>query len=301
MKRSGNSTHHCRSLTPTLNGCELTPSTRTQSSEQEYSYLMASKRHPSTPYSRNIHQRFSRGTRLYTFPMSTKHVYVFGMLPGLLENLLESENLVCRSTAATKSALVACHPTLVPIFSRHLAIHPSWETKQRDAPVVGSFTPVSHFAYGDDHFATLSVPFQNAMSLDTHESAKPFGLLTSPNSLSNFLQLSLSSDLAAASDVIDAQLYGSFHLCKVKTFRLKNFAQFFQVRWQCWQKESTMLKFFVFISGSKTTHIASFLFFDSCFSAAQIPKISLLALTLPHSTTSLFCMRATNADLLSSL
>jgi len=81
--------------------------------------------------------------------------------------------------------------------------------------------------------ATLSVPFQNAMPLETHESAIPFGVLTFLNSLSNFLQLALSSNLAAASDVIDAQLYGSFHLCKVKTFRLKNFAHFCQVRWQC--------------------------------------------------------------------
>jgi len=41
-----------------------------------------------------------------------------------------------------------------------------------------------------------------------------------------------------------------------------------------------MFKFSVFISRSKTTHIASFLFSDSCFSAAQIAKISLLALTV---------------------
>ena len=38
--------------------------------------------------------------------------------------------------------------------------------------------------------------------------------------------------------------------------------RFCQVRYQCWQKESTMLKFFVFISSSETTHVASFLFFD---------------------------------------
>jgi len=42
------------------------------------------------------------------------------------------------------------------------------QAKQRHAPVVGSFTPVSHFVYGDDQFATLAVPFQNAMPLDTH-------------------------------------------------------------------------------------------------------------------------------------
>ena len=41
-----------------------------------------------------------------------------------------------------------------------------------------------------------------------------------------------------------------------------------------------MLKIFVFMSRSKTTHIASFLFSDSCFSVAQIPQISLLALTV---------------------
>jgi len=45
----------------------------TQSSEQEYSYLTASNRRPSKPYSHNP-QSFLRGTRPYTFPMSTKHV-----------------------------------------------------------------------------------------------------------------------------------------------------------------------------------------------------------------------------------
>jgi len=41
-----------------------------------------------------------------------------------------------------------------------------------------------------------------------------------------------------------------------------------------------MLQFSVFISRSKTTHIASFMFSDSCLSAAQIAQISLLALTV---------------------
>jgi len=41
-----------------------------------------------------------------------------------------------------------------------------------------------------------------------------------------------------------------------------------------------MLKYFVLISRSKTTHVAPFLFSDSCFSAAQIASISLLALTV---------------------
>ena len=56
--KSGDSTHHCRSPTPKLNSCDLPPSTRTQFSEQEYSYLTASKRHQSTPYSHNNHRTF---------------------------------------------------------------------------------------------------------------------------------------------------------------------------------------------------------------------------------------------------
>ena len=75
MKRSGDSTHNCRSPTPMLSGCDLTPSTRTQSSERKYSYLMASRRNPSTLYSRNTPQSFSQRTRPYKFPKSTKHVY----------------------------------------------------------------------------------------------------------------------------------------------------------------------------------------------------------------------------------
>jgi len=45
-------------------------------------------------------------------------------------------------------------------------------------------------------------------------------------------------------------------------------------------KRKQHVEIFVFISRSKTTHIASFIFSDSCFSAAQIAKISLLALTV---------------------
>jgi len=51
-------THHCWSSTPQLNGCDFPPSTRTQFSEEEYSYLTASKRHPSTPDSHNTHKTF---------------------------------------------------------------------------------------------------------------------------------------------------------------------------------------------------------------------------------------------------
>jgi len=105
MKRSGDSTHHCQSTTPTLNDLDLPPPTLTQSSEQECSYLTASERHLST-----------------------------------------------------------------------------------------------YFVYGVDQFTDLSVLCQNPMSLDTHESVKPSGVLSTPKSLSNFSQSTLSSDLAAASE-----------------------------------------------------------------------------------------------------
>ena len=77
--------HRCQSPIPALKGCYLTPLTRTQSSEQEYSYLTASKRHPSTPYSRNTSQSFSRGTRPYTFPSSTTHVYTWACSQDFLK------------------------------------------------------------------------------------------------------------------------------------------------------------------------------------------------------------------------
>jgi len=53
--------------------------------------------------------------------------------------------------------------------------------------------------YGDDQFANLSAPFQSAMPLDTHESAKSSSVPSSPIPLSNYSQLALSADLAAAS------------------------------------------------------------------------------------------------------
>jgi len=90
--KSGDNRHHCRSPTPKLNGCDLTPSTRTQFSEQEYSYLTASERHQSTPYSHNTHRTFHEepGNLLsILFRGRQKCLYFFGMLAGFLENLLE--------------------------------------------------------------------------------------------------------------------------------------------------------------------------------------------------------------------
>jgi len=41
----------------------------------DFAGRMTSNRRPSTPYSRNTPQSFSRETRPYTFPRSTKHVH----------------------------------------------------------------------------------------------------------------------------------------------------------------------------------------------------------------------------------
>jgi len=61
------------------------------------------------------------------------------------------------------------------------------------------------------------------------------------------------------------------------------------------------VEIFVFISHSKTTHIASFYFLTDASVRPKKPKSHSLLSLLPHSTTTLFCMRAATADLLSSL
>jgi len=114
--------------------------------------------------------------------------------------------------AATKTALSIIQ--LCFHYFCHILAYTFWETKQRDAAVAGSFTPVSLSVNGDDQFANLLVLLQNAMTLDTHESAEPLGVLCFPNSLSNFSQLALSSGIAAASELTDAQFRGSFICAK---------------------------------------------------------------------------------------
>ena len=134
--------------------------------------MTASTRRPSTPSSRNTPQSVSQGTRPYTFPRSTKHVYkslAIGMLPEFLENLLKSGDLFCNSTGATTTALGVlhfCFNFFALSFFNKLGIHSSWEAEQRDTPVVGAFTPVS-LVHESDQFANLLVPFQTAMTLDT--------------------------------------------------------------------------------------------------------------------------------------
>jgi len=91
MKRSGDSTHPCWSSTPVVNGHDLTLLTQTQTSEQEYTDLMASNKRPSTLHSRKT-QSFSQGTWSYALWGSQNMCEdIFNILPRFLKNLLESE------------------------------------------------------------------------------------------------------------------------------------------------------------------------------------------------------------------
>jgi len=127
MKRSRESTHAFRGPTPAVKGCDLTPPTRTQTSEQECSDLLAINRRPSTLYSSNI--------------------------PAFIENLVESENLVCSDRAGMKTALGIIHPWFIYFKAssqKALGVHLSREAKERDAPVFSAFSPASLLMYRDD-------------------------------------------------------------------------------------------------------------------------------------------------------
>jgi len=53
---------------------------------------------------------FTRNPVIYFPEVDKTCVYVFGMLPGFLENLLESGNLFCSATVVTKTALGIISP-----------------------------------------------------------------------------------------------------------------------------------------------------------------------------------------------
>ena len=183
-------THHCRNPTPTLNDCESTPTTVTQSSEQEYGELRASNRHPSTPCSHNITQSFSRGTGPYTFPRSTKLVNT---------SLACSQDFLKVWWRVEISSVVLRPRQKSHWVSARLGMHSSWEAKQRDAAVVGSFTPVSLLWMGTINLLITRHPSKTPCHLTHTSQSNHSSFLSSPNSLSNLSQLAISSDLAAAS------------------------------------------------------------------------------------------------------
>ena len=136
-----------RSSTPSLIVCDLTPSTRKQTSEQEYSYLMASKRHPSTPDYRMIPQSFSQGIRPHTFPRSTKYTYT------CLECSQDFLKICWRLEICSVVLRVRRKPHWISsgfgsIIFADLGIHSSWEAKQKCSLVVGSFTCLPFCVWG---------------------------------------------------------------------------------------------------------------------------------------------------------
>ena len=101
------------------------------------------------------------------------------------------------------------------------------------------------------------------LPLDTHESTKPSGVLSSPNSLSDFSQLASSSDLAAASEslLMHVAMAEAFICAKLKHPAWKTLLS--SVRWDgiFWQKEITMLKFYRFQkSQQNNAHCIIFIF-----------------------------------------
>ena len=92
--------------------------------------------------------------------------------PKISRKLLESGILFCCAKAA-KTALGTIKlwfNYFPPSFYKALDVHFSRVVKERDAPVVVAWSPVSLSVYRDDQFANYSVPFQNVMPLDTHTS-----------------------------------------------------------------------------------------------------------------------------------
>jgi len=129
MKRNRDSTHPCLSPTLTVNSCDLTPLTQTQTSEQESSDLTASNR---WPYSRNM-QHSTHATLHKAFHKEPGRMLSRGQwsmwrrlqhTPKISQNFAGEWNVVCSAKARMKTALGIIKLWLnyfMTSFSRHLA------------------------------------------------------------------------------------------------------------------------------------------------------------------------------------
>ena len=96
------------------------------------------------------------------------------------------------------------HPALVQLF-RGIFLQGSWRTlsreaKERDAKAVDASLLFPFLCIGMISLPTIRCPCKPPCHLTRTESAKPSGVLSSHNSLSNLSQSALSSDLAAPSE-----------------------------------------------------------------------------------------------------
>jgi len=128
----GDSTHHCRSPAPTLNGYDLIPSRGTR------------QHHASASPPKTFHEE-----RDHTFPRSTKHVYTSLACSQEFSKICWRVE-ICSVVIRPRRKQHWVSSSFGSKFSRHLGMPSSWKAKRRDDTVVGSFTPVSHVVYGDD-------------------------------------------------------------------------------------------------------------------------------------------------------
>jgi len=81
-------------------------------------------------------------------------------VPKISRKFVGEWNLFYCATTATKTALGIIQlwfDYFAASFFKALGVHFSREARERDAPVVGEFTPVSLSVYREDQFANLSV------------------------------------------------------------------------------------------------------------------------------------------------
>ena len=101
-------------------------------------------------------------------------------------------------------------------------------------------------------------------------------------------------------ELIDAQIYGSFHLCKVKISGLKSFAVL-SGEVPMLTKGKQHVEIFCFQKSQwNNAHRIIFIFWQLLQCGTNSQNLTPYSHWLPHSTTILFCMRAATAELLSS-
>jgi len=105
MKRIGDSTNPYRSLTPTVNGRDLTSPTWTQTYEQKYSDLTTSRRRPSTPTPATLPKAFHKEPGYMLSRGRQSILRYLWHTPKIYRNFAGGWNVVCSATAVTKTGL----------------------------------------------------------------------------------------------------------------------------------------------------------------------------------------------------
>jgi len=107
MKTNRDSTYPCLSPTPTVNSCDLSPPTQTQTSEQESSDLTASngRSHAGGRTHATLHKAFHKepGRMLSRGRQSMWRRLQHS--PKIYQNFAAEWNVACSATARTKTAL----------------------------------------------------------------------------------------------------------------------------------------------------------------------------------------------------